>query len=447
MALDAHLARSFRDRLKQLRAASPQGWEASRRLLVRSHVESTLKRLRSAVLGSTLPMPLREAVLAALPSDTSRHAHDRSGEPLSGLTGLPPGKALRALCLEFGLLDLAPTEVTESGWSAERLETFVRGHDNPYELLRAVDHPSLLDLGAGDLSFLAEVAKLYLLGAGEPSRASSRLILHGVDRITPGSRLGTLYQPSPEHLSTLKKGATEASLQFKYWGDQDMFALERLGRLVLPRYTLVTCHAPASPTFAYEPRRLQPAVIEAHLRETKGASRLVREDREKALEVREGSRTLLFPPWKFEIRGPLALLGLLAQRAQVAILSSVDADVFWELISQLVDCPTLQSCPAVLTPRLLEQHLGAVYRRLAELPCRERVILGDLIELRPRLPRVVTQRGLSAEASRFRYVEIRRGAHFPGLPVSLTARLFNALSTETEPWMLTLIPDHPAVLG
>jgi hypothetical protein len=93
MALDAHLARSFRDRLKQLRAASPQGWEASRRLLVRSHVESTLKRLRSAVLGSTLPLPLREAVLAALPSDTSRHPHDRSGEALSDLTGLPPGKA------------------------------------------------------------------------------------------------------------------------------------------------------------------------------------------------------------------------------------------------------------------------------------------------------------------------------------------------------------------
>lgn len=445
MALDAHLARSFRDRLKQLRAASPQGWEASRRLLGRSHVENTLKRLRSAVLGSTLPVPLREAVLAALPSDSSRHPQNRSGEALSDLTGLPPGKALRALCLEFGLLDQAPTEETGSGWPAERLETFMRSHDNPYDLLRAVDHPSLLDLGAGDLSFLAEVAKLYLLGVGGPSRASSRLILHGIDRITPGSRLGTLYQPNPEHLSTLK-GGTEASLQFKYWGDQDMFALERLGRQVLPRYTLVTCHAPASPTFAYEPSRLQPGVIEAHLRETKGASRLVREDREEALEVRERGRTLLFPPWKFEIRGPLALLGLLAQRAQVAIVSSVDADVFWELISQLVDCPTLQSCPAVLTPRLLEQHLGTVYRRLAELPCRERVALGDLIELRRHLPRVVTRRGLSAQTSRFRYVEVRRGAHFPGLPASLTARLFKALSAETEPWMLTLVPDHPAVL-
>jgi hypothetical protein len=43
-------------------------------------------------------------------------------------------------------------------------------------------------------------------------------------------------------------------------------------------------------------------------------------------------------------------------------------------------------------------------------------------------------------------VEIRRGAHFSGLPASLTARLFKALSAETEPWMLTLVPDHPAVL-
>jgi hypothetical protein len=336
---------------------------------------------------------------------------------------------------------------SDKEWSAERLEAFLRAHPNPYDLLREVRHPSLLDLGAGDLSFLAEVADAYRPRGERQGAALPHLTLHGVDRIRPGSRLGARYQPAVEHLARLS-ASQDSWLHFKYWGDQDMCALERLGRQALSRYTIVTCHAPASPTFAYEPSRLSAAVIEVHLRETRGASRRVREAHEEALEVQEGNRTLLFPPWKFEIRGPLALLRLITQRGQIGILSCVDADVFWELISQLVEVPALHVCPTVLTPALLSRHLGPAYKQLVQLAENERLVLGEILELRRALSAVTTTpRPSGTPPVRFRYVEVRRGAHFPGMPASRTARLFHQLAAETTPWMLILVPDRPVELG
>ena len=44
-----------------------------------------------------------------------------------------------------------------SSVSSEAIEQFLRDHHNPYELLLDAESPSLLDLGAGDLSFAEEV--------------------------------------------------------------------------------------------------------------------------------------------------------------------------------------------------------------------------------------------------------------------------------------------------
>jgi hypothetical protein len=368
----------------------------------------------------------------------------RAQAGLTELTGLPTSKALRALCIEFGLLRQTPVAGEDPEWTPARLEDFLRGRSNPYDLLCEIPSPSLLDLGAGDLSFLAEVAESYRARQAQGQRDPAPLTLHAVDRVRPGSRLGARYQPAAEHYAALTTSLHRSWLRFKYWGDQDMCAVDRLGRQILPRYTIVTCHAPASPTFAYEPSRLSAAVIQSHLRQTKGASRLVREDREEALEVQESGRSLLFPPWKFEIRGPLALLKILAQRSRIGVLSCVDAEVFWELLVQLVECPALQNCSTVFTPSLLARHLGSAYERLAHLPSQERVVLGDLFALRKALPiEFPTQDPSGPESLTFRYVEVRRGASFPGLPTSGTARVFPDLSAETTPWMLVLVPDRP----
>ncbi len=447
MVDEPNQARAFRDRLKRLRRARPDQWESSRRLLSDSTMATTVTRLADAIRGSNLPDAIRQSLLASLLAHGNQSVAVSAHSTLSELTGLPPSKALRALCLEFGLLDESADDDPDRDWTPERLEDFLRRHHNPYDLLRDVQQPSLLDLGAGDLSFLAEVAEAYRPAslAGTPDLPA--LTLHGVDRIRPGSRLGVRYQPAPAHLARLS-GGLAAGLRFKYWGDHDLCALDRLGRQVLSRYTIVTCHAPASPTFAYEPSRLSPAAIEAHLRATRGPSQRVREGDEEALAVQEGGRSLMFPPWKFEIRGPVALLNVVAQRGRIGILSCVDGDVFWEVLAQLVEVPALHSCSTVFTPAILSRHLGALSQRLLQLAREDRLMLGEHIELRKALPTPASPSHPPLSSSlRFRYIEVRRGAFFPNMPASQTARLFPQLTAETTPWMLTLVPDGPARLG
>ncbi|MBK9998521.1 MAG: hypothetical protein IPO99_15665 [Nitrospira sp.] len=104
-----------------------------------------------------------------------------------------------------------------------------------------------------------------------------------------------------------------------------MFALTPLEQdhRLAERYLIVTCWAPATPTFAYEPTRLSPACLAEELRRPKGES--------------DKSGMAKSPPWKcttrvgvsfsaleFDIRAPLALLELMAtQRASAS----------WELLT------------------------------------------------------------------------------------------------------------------
>lgn len=318
--------------------------------------------------------------------------------------------------------------------SSDEIEQFLRVHRSPYDLLLETDSPSLLDLGAGDLSFIDELVAQYLprvKGRGKT------MTVHGLDRLRPGSTFGGPLHADPGRLTRLQQAD---QLNFRFWGGVDMLAPAPLPDL-LPRYTLVTCHAPATPTFALEPTRLSPAVIDRHLRQTKGEFRTVREGGEEALEVLHRGRALLFPPWKFEIRGPLALLDAMARRGELCVLAAVDSEVFWEVLAQLVADPGVRPADTILTPALIAKLFGTIHRRLMALPVGGSVLLSDLAELRADLPCVLGQPG---GLYRFRSVEIRRGAVFPGMPASSTAHRFNEMVEESPPWCLILVPEREA---
>lgn len=211
---------------------------------------------------------------------------------------------------------------------------------------------------------------------------------------------------------------------------------------ILPSYTMATCHAPATPTIAYEPTRLSPSVIEAHLRETKGAFRKVRVEGEEALEVLHEGKSLLFPPWKFEVKGPLALLNLMAGKGRLCVLGAVDNEVFWEILAQLLAEERYRPPDLIFTPSNLPEIFGSLYSRLSALPIGQAIVLGDLADLRPALPPAQGARVLQTGRVRFRYVEIRRGAVFEGQPAGRTARLFKDMKEEVMPWMVILVPDE-----
>jgi len=316
------------------------------------------------------------------------------------------------------------------------VEGFLRGTSNPYDLLLESESPSLLDLGAGDLSFAEELVERYLPGLAERRKS---LAVHAIDRIRTGSRLGAAYQPDKGRLERLGRHPP-SDLQFRYWDNQDMFALGALPGL-LPRYTIMSCHAPPTPTVAYEPTRVSRPLIDLHLQKTKGVFRKASVEGEDALEVLHGDRALLFPPWKFEIRGPLALLELLSAGADLAILAAVDNEVFWELLAQLVAEDRFRPRNVMFSPPVLREVFGELHRALMALPIGGAIALRDLAELRQDIPRVLEQDGSAHHAYGFRYVEIRRGALFDGLPASRTARLFKDMKEEQPPWMLLLVPD------
>jgi len=224
-----------------------------------------------------------------------------------------------------------------------------------------------------------------------------------------------------------------------------MFDLEKATSL-LPHYTIVTCQAPATPTFALEPSRVSPPIIEEHLRKTKGVFRTVRVEGEEALEVLHSGRTLLFPRWKFEIRGPLALLDLLSRHGKLCVLSAVDAEVFWELLSQLVADSRMRPTDVIFSPAIIAELFGPLYVSLSTLPVGESVVLSDLTDLRHDLPRVLATPDVQERHYRFRHVEVRRGAVFEGVPCSGTARLFKDMTEEPPPWFLVLVPAEPTEL-
>jgi hypothetical protein len=439
MKLNPSEIAELRRRMAEARSTQGNQWEASRRLIEPDRISATLQGLREAVTASSWPFAIKEAVIAALERTHLNQSRHLSGESLKHLTGLPPAKALRALCL---LLDLVPqaAPTSEALQAPAEIEAIVRKYDNPFDLLLVSPTASLLDLGAGDLTFADELASHY----GPPlSRRGMPLVLHCLDRLDPASRLGGPLHPDGPRLARLRENP---DLKFRYIGDQDMFNLDELdrGHVLLPRYNIVSCWSPATPTFAYEPSRLTDRLIQADLRRTKGEFRTVRLEGEQALEVSHQGRSLLFPPWKFDIRGPLALLRLMATRGSLCILGAVDAQVFWEILAQLLEDPGTRPVDRVLMPQTLPELFGDLYQKLSNLPIGDMLDIGDIAELRAAIPLKEPASRDSDSCFRFRHVRVRRGGCFHGMPASSTARLFTHMTEEPPPWFLTLVPELPS---
>lgn len=432
MTLDPQLLIRLKAQLRRSREVDEEAWGRSRKLVTQASLPLTLTRLRERIQASSLPGALRDALLSGLRG--AAIDQNPPGDPLKELTGLPHTKAVRALCVLFGLAAGLRETIPVSQLRPAEIEQFLRAHNNPFDLLLHADVASTLDLGAGDLSFAEELVQQYLSRLRQQDK---ELTLHCVDRIEPGSQLGGPLQADPaliERLHTHSPG-----LRFRFWGDQDMFGLERV-KGIWPRYTIATCHAPATPTFAYEPTRVSPHLIEQHLRKTKGEFKKVRYQGEEALEVHHQGRMLLFPPWKFDIHGPLALLDLLSRQGKVCLLASVDSQVFWEMLSQLLADPALRPPDRIFDQSMVPDLFGPLHAQLATLPIGGSLVLSDRAELRPAIPRVLE--GAAGPHYRFRYLEIRRGAVFEGIPCSRTARLFRTMTEEEMPWFVILLPDE-----
>ena len=437
MNSNAQVLADFRSQVTQLLQEREKEWEASRKLIEAKQLTETLKRLIVEAHRADLPIIVRDAITLALGSSEAARIQDLPGPRLKELTGLPPTKAVRALCVWFGVVQGPILQWPVTSLRSEEIEAFARSHSNPFDLLLEADVASLLDLGTGDLSFATELVDLYVAPLHQRQR---ELILHGLDRLQPGSKLGGPLHPERERLNGLR---SRTGLSFQFYGNQDMFDLGNLdltGKLT-PRYTIVTCWAPATPTFAYEPTRLSDQVITQELHRTKGTFRQISFSGEPALEVQHGDRALLFPTWKFEIRGPLALLDLLAHRGYLCVLGAVDTQVFWEILAQLLEDACYRPNNQPFTSDNLPTIFGEIFARLSRLTLGETLCLADCGSLRKQIPRVLPLLSAQDPFYRFRSVQVRRGAIFSGLPASSTARRFSDMAEESPPWMLILVPE------
>lgn len=439
MSSDAQVLADFRSQVTKLLQERDAQWEASRHLVEADRLGTTLKRLVKEARRVEIPTSVRDAIEVALKQGEATKLQDLPGPRLKELTGLPPTKAVRALCVWFDLIESPASQWPLASLSSDTVATFIQSHTNPFDLLLEADVASLLDLGSGDLSFASELADQYVPLLQQQSR---QLTLHCLDRLHPGSKLGGPLHPERQRLDSLR---ARPGLSFQFFGNQDMFTLEELERSgrMAPYYTVATCWAPATPTFAYEPTRLSAEIITEDLRRTKGAFRQIRFEGEDALEVQHGDRTLLFPPWKFDIRGPLALLDLLSRRGLLCILGAVDTQVFWEFLAQLLDDERYRPRDRPFTAQTIPNVFGEIFDRLSRLDIGSTLNLADLGLIRAQLPRVLPVRSGEHEQYRFCSIQISRGAVLPGIPASSTARQFRAMVEETPPWFLSLVPERP----
>jgi len=130
----------------------------------------------------------------------------------------------------------------------------------------------------------------------------------------------------------------------------------------------------------------------------------------------------------------------MARRGQLCILSAIDAEVFWEILAQLVEDESMRPSNVVFTQENLPEIFKEVYESLSSLGDGERCSLSNVTPLRTQLPHAFTPHPQGLEGFRFRYVEVRRGAVFSDMPASFTAQQFSQMSEEPQPWCLILIP-------
>ncbi|MDH5669692.1 MAG: hypothetical protein OEY86_16965, partial [Nitrospira sp.] len=118
-------------RLIQQRAKQYHGqWEASRRLIDEREFPSTVVRLLRLAQERDLPAVIKEPLSRLLEQQEARCVQDLDGELLRGLTGLPPAKALRALCVFFELTDHPGAHWPISLMTSETIESHIRSMEN-----------------------------------------------------------------------------------------------------------------------------------------------------------------------------------------------------------------------------------------------------------------------------------------------------------------------------
>ena len=433
---ESDIIAEFRRAVNRAVGESEQKWEDSRRLLESAIFPSILGQLVQQSQAASLALQVKVALANVLGQGQARRVQDLDGAALKTLTGYPPSKAFRSLCLYFGLVQGRASKWPTADLPGEEVARALQSMTNPFDLLLATPASTVLDLGAGDLSFAGELVDHYLPMLLTHQR---ELVLHAVDRLDPRSKLGGPLHPGRDRIAQLQ---ARPGLTFRFYGNQDMFDLHELDEAghLAARYTLVTCWAPATPTFAYEPTRLSEAVIQEDLRRSKGAFRHVRYEGESALEVQHGERALIFPSWKFDIRGPVALLNLMARRGLVGVLGAVDSQVFWEVLAQLLKDSRYRPQNLPFNQENLPVVFGDIYQRLMQLKVGDTVSLAQLGGLRSRPPENDVSEA-AQPAFGFRDVWIRRGAMFPGVPASSTARQFLHMREESPPWFLTLVSE------
>ena len=426
----------LRSRIKESRESYPHHWEASRKLMNQESLSTTLPTLIQSIQGASLVPSLRKSLIEVVKQFGQQTKTRQMHQTLKEVTGLPPSKAVRALIV-WGVLAVGEKdgEAIED-LSAEELEGCLREGRNPYDILLHSQSPSLLDIGAGDLTFEQELVDQYV----PQLRSHNKMLrLHAFDRLTPGSRVGGVYHKNPDHEGYLKSFPAE-ELKYQFWGGMDLEQFWQ-AKVALPRYTICTCHAPANPTFAYEPSRVESSLILKHLQATRGHFHPGRFEGEAVLEVSHQDKILTFPPWKFNIIGPLPLLELMGQRSQVGVLSAIDDEVFWEILSQILADDQFRPPNQIFTKDSIPEVFGEVYKELSSLSIGERIDLSKIAELRDPMPFGTKPLEKTSKFSKFRYVEIRRGAFWEGIPSSFTAKQFSQMREESTPWWIIFIPD------
>jgi hypothetical protein len=131
----------------------------------------------------------------------------------------------------------------------------------------------------------------------------------------------------------------------------------------------------------------------------------------------------------------------MSQRSYVGILSAIDDEVFWEVLSQLLADDRFRPPDKIFTKVLLPEVFGKVYEELSSMAVGERKDLSRLADLRDPMPLGIATKDGTQMPCRFRYVEIRRGAILEGVPSSFTARQFSQMKEESTPWWVIMVTD------
>ena len=161
MMTDPDILVAFRKQVSAARSSDAIPWDNSRHLVHPTQWSTTRPFLLQAVADSAFPEGVKRHLVTTLSQIDRPADSDRFGKALKQLTGLPPTKALRALCVLFKVPSAQPSKWPVPTVPAEAVEKFLQDHSNPFDLLTEQVPASVLDLGAGDLSLAEELAACY----------------------------------------------------------------------------------------------------------------------------------------------------------------------------------------------------------------------------------------------------------------------------------------------